>query len=269
MKQDEAVTLLNRTIFRPGWRITAQPQAGSSTRVQVTFDISTVDTSYPSEQGAYEVPYVMKPPLRLDASRYDTEEDLLYRVLRAVSQHQEHEDREFMRVWRDGRWVANFHPHTDEGASNWERAGQAAYGGAVERMSVLMRRLGEDERAVLGAAGSEQPVKGRAGTSGVGITPNMASVLKVFLEAPDQSRYGLELSRRTGLGHSSLYPMLAKLEEMGLLWAMEDEQADPHVVGRPLRKRYVMPQHAVAGVREEMSRLSEMYRPPEEASSEQ
>jgi hypothetical protein len=47
------------------------------------------------------------------------------------------------------------------------------------------------------------------------ITPRMAMVLKVFLEDPDQPRYGFELMKLTGMASGSLYPMLARLEGAG------------------------------------------------------
>ena len=48
------------------------------------------------------------------------------------------------------------------------------------------------------------------------ITPKMAMVLKVFLEDPDQPRYGFELMKLTGMASGSLYPMLSRLEGGGL-----------------------------------------------------
>lgn len=49
------------------------------------------------------------------------------------------------------------------------------------------------------------------------ITPKMAMILKVFLEVPDQPRYGFELMKLTGLASGSLYPMLARMERAGWL----------------------------------------------------
>ena len=49
------------------------------------------------------------------------------------------------------------------------------------------------------------------------ITPRVATVLKIFLEDPDQPRYGFELMKLTGMASGSLYPVLAKLESAGWL----------------------------------------------------
>ena len=61
------------------------------------------------------------------------------------------------------------------------------------------------------------------------LTPKMATVLKVFLEDPDQPRYGFELMKLTGLASGSLYPMLARLEG-----APADQGQGGH---RPARRR--------------------------------
>ena len=93
------------------------------------------------------------------------------------------------------------------------------------------------------------------------LTPKMARVLKVFLEDPGQPRYGFELMRRTGLASGSLYPMLARLEEAGLLTSGK-EDIDPHAEGRPPRRHYTITGAAVTAVRIQLAALSEQYRPP-------
>jgi DNA-binding PadR family transcriptional regulator len=93
------------------------------------------------------------------------------------------------------------------------------------------------------------------------ITPKMARVLKVFLEDPNQPRYGFELMRLTGLASGSLYPMLARFEEAGLLTSGK-EDIDPRVEGRPPRRHYTITGVAVAAARVQLTALSEQYRPP-------
>ena len=93
------------------------------------------------------------------------------------------------------------------------------------------------------------------------ITPKMARVLKVFLEDPSQPRYGFELMRLTGMASGSLYPMLARLEEAGLLTGGK-EDIDPHAEGRPPRYTYTITGAAVTAVRLQLAALSEQYRPP-------
>lgn len=93
------------------------------------------------------------------------------------------------------------------------------------------------------------------------ITPKMAVVLKVFLEAPDQPRYGFELMRLTGMASGSLYPMLARLEGAGWL-SRGKEDIDPHAAGRPARTNYTITGAAVTAARIQLAALSEQFRPP-------
>jgi PadR family transcriptional regulator, regulatory protein PadR len=93
------------------------------------------------------------------------------------------------------------------------------------------------------------------------ITPKMAEVLKIFLEDPNQPRYGFELMKLTRIASGSLYPMLARLEGAGWL-ARGKESIDPHVAGRPVRANYIITGAAVSAARIQLAALSERYRPP-------
>lgn len=93
------------------------------------------------------------------------------------------------------------------------------------------------------------------------ITPKMATVLKVFLEDPDQPRYGFELMKLTGMASGSLYPMLAKFEAAGWL-TRGREDIDPCIAGRPARTHYRITGSAVSAARIQLAELSERYRPP-------
>jgi len=95
----------------------------------------------------------------------------------------------------------------------------------------------------------------------VAITPNMAKVLKVFLEDPARARYGFEIMRLTGLASGSLYPMLARLEEAGW-FTRGKEDIDPHIEGRPARLHYTITGAAVTAARLQLAALSDQYRPP-------
>jgi PadR family transcriptional regulator, regulatory protein PadR len=93
------------------------------------------------------------------------------------------------------------------------------------------------------------------------ITPKMALVLKVFLEDPNQPRYGFELMKLTGLASGSLYPMLARLEGAGWL-TRGKEDIDPHAAGRPARTNYTITGDAASAARVRLAALSEQFRPP-------
>jgi PadR family transcriptional regulator, regulatory protein PadR len=99
------------------------------------------------------------------------------------------------------------------------------------------------------------------GVQELDITPKMATVLKVFLEDPNQPRYGFELMKLTGMASGSLYPMLARLERAGWL-TRGREDIDPHAAGRPARTHYMITGAAVGAARLQLAALSERYRPP-------
>jgi PadR family transcriptional regulator PadR len=95
----------------------------------------------------------------------------------------------------------------------------------------------------------------------IDITPKMATVLKIFLEDPDQPRYGFELMKLTGMASGSLYPMLARLEAAGWL-TRGKEVIDPRAAGRPARTNYMIIGAAVSAARVQLAELSERFRPP-------
>jgi PadR family transcriptional regulator PadR len=93
------------------------------------------------------------------------------------------------------------------------------------------------------------------------ITPKMAAVLKVFLEDPEQPRYGLELMRHTHQPSGTMYPLLSKLLKAGWLTASK-EDIDPRVAGRPARRTYRMTGDGVVAARIQLAALSDQFRPP-------
>jgi PadR family transcriptional regulator PadR len=54
-------------------------------------------------------------------------------------------------------------------------------------------------------------------TLGLRRSPQTLRVLERFLAAPREWRYGYDLSRETGLKSGTLYPILIRLSERGLL----------------------------------------------------
>jgi PadR family transcriptional regulator PadR len=69
------------------------------------------------------------------------------------------------------------------------------------------------------------------------ITFNVARVLRVLLEDPTASHYGLEVGKAAGLAGGSLYPVLMRLERAGML-VSDWEAVDPSEAGRPRRRLY-------------------------------
>lgn len=62
-------------------------------------------------------------------------------------------------------------------------------------------------------------------------------VLKLYLTTPRADRSGADISKATGVGAGTLYPMLARLEVAGW-FESEWENVDPSEAGRPRRRFY-------------------------------
>jgi PadR family transcriptional regulator PadR len=68
-------------------------------------------------------------------------------------------------------------------------------------------------------------------------SPQTASVLQALTSDPAEWRYGYELGQQVGLKAGSLYPILIRLAERGLLEARWEEQSGESA-GRPPRHLY-------------------------------
>jgi DNA-binding PadR family transcriptional regulator len=79
------------------------------------------------------------------------------------------------------------------------------------------------------------------------ISAQTLAVLAVFQHKPAEWLYGYELSRLTGLGSGTLYPLLMRLHQQGLLEAMWLEAQRP---GRPPRHGYRLTPDGAALARE-------------------
>ncbi|HEY2282531.1 MAG TPA: helix-turn-helix transcriptional regulator [Solirubrobacteraceae bacterium] len=70
-----------------------------------------------------------------------------------------------------------------------------------------------------------------------GFSDTTIEVLSLLVNDPRNPWYGLELCREAGLKSGTIYPILARLESLGVLES-EFEQADPTELGRPRRRLY-------------------------------
>lgn len=118
----EALAILNHTIFRPGWKVSAHRAGHAGDQVLLHIETETVDSSFVTRGGEYRVPLTERAAYLIDAGDYETPQALLFAVLTAIRELQDHEDREFLRTWHAdaGRWGAPFHSHTPEGQQAWE-----------------------------------------------------------------------------------------------------------------------------------------------------
>ena len=71
-------------------------------------------------------------------------------------------------------------------------------------------------------------------------------VLAALLSQPVDWRHGYELSKLTGLSSGTLYPLLLRLEQRGLL---ESKWVDPDRPGRPPRHAYRLSTNGLAFAR--------------------
>ena len=65
------------------------------------------------------------------------------------------------------------------------------------------------------------------------ISAETAAVLSVVLASPQRALYGLEIRERSGIASGSLYPILIRLEDRGVLQSERAKQKDPSTRGRP------------------------------------
>lgn len=87
------------------------------------------------------------------------------------------------------------------------------------------------------------------------LTESLERVLRAFLEDPLAYRYGYDLMKAARLPSGTLYPMLARLSDQGLVESQWETQREDGA-GRPPRKYYKL---TVDGVREARYTLAEAY----------
>jgi PadR family transcriptional regulator len=88
------------------------------------------------------------------------------------------------------------------------------------------------------------------------MTDTLERVLRAFLEDPTAARYGYELMKAAKIQSGTLYPLLARLAEEGVVvseWEPHQEQAG----GRPPRKWYKLTGAGVNMARQELAELAE------------
>lgn len=90
-----------------------------------------------------------------------------------------------------------------------------------------------------------------------------AKVLRVMLEDPERPRYGLELVQETGSHSGTVFPLLFRLKDAGLVTSKR-EQVDPRAEGRPARVYYRLTPAGTEYARRELTRLADWLRPPAE-----
>jgi PadR family transcriptional regulator, regulatory protein PadR len=80
-------------------------------------------------------------------------------------------------------------------------------------------------------------------------TPQTTRVLRELLEAPQEWRHGYDISRSSGLKSGTLYPILIRLTDNGLL----DTRWEPSETGKPPRHMYRLTQTGMQTARNYVS----------------
>jgi PadR family transcriptional regulator PadR len=95
----------------------------------------------------------------------------------------------------------------------------------------------------------------------INLTPNIVKLLQVFLQDPDASRFGTELTREASVSPGSLYPALRRLEKANVIvGTLED--IDPSVEGRPARRYYRLTVEGARDAHLALTELSARVAPP-------
>jgi PadR family transcriptional regulator, regulatory protein PadR len=88
------------------------------------------------------------------------------------------------------------------------------------------------------------------------ISPQTVQVLADFLQQPKDWKYGYDISRNTGLKSGTLYPILMRLAEHGML-ATRWEPSEP---GKPPRHMYRLTADGLRDAREQIPLSSKLVR---------
>jgi PadR family transcriptional regulator, regulatory protein PadR len=86
------------------------------------------------------------------------------------------------------------------------------------------------------------------------LSPQTLKVLEVFLAEPREWQYGYDISRMTGLKSGSLYPILMRLAERGLL----DTEWETNEAGKPPRHLYRLTPNGLQLARERRPKSATM-----------
>ncbi|MET8146086.1 helix-turn-helix transcriptional regulator [Sphaerisporangium sp. NPDC005288] len=72
------------------------------------------------------------------------------------------------------------------------------------------------------------------------MTTQVQGVLRALLDEPGTQRYGLEVCEATGLPSGTVYPILARLEQIGWVESRWEDPAAHVSEGRPRRRYYTI-----------------------------
>jgi len=95
-------------------------------------------------------------------------------------------------------------------------------------------------------------------TSSAGFSAQTLSVLAALCDEPSQWQHGYPLAKQTGLKSGTLYPILIRLADRGLVEACWQDEPEP---GRPRRHLYRLTAAGLASATEALASTASTARP--------
>ncbi len=87
-------------------------------------------------------------------------------------------------------------------------------------------------------------------------------VLRAMLAEPAAERYGLQLCEETGLPSGTIYPIVARLEQLGWVESNWEDPRDHVAEGRPRRRYYRLTDDGAGQARDALARVDRARRQP-------
>jgi DNA-binding PadR family transcriptional regulator len=87
-------------------------------------------------------------------------------------------------------------------------------------------------------------------------------VLRAMLAEPAAERYGLQLCAETGLPSGTIYPIVARLEQVGWVDSHWEDPGEHVAEGRPRRRYYRLTDDGAALARAALARVDRARRKP-------
>jgi PadR family transcriptional regulator, regulatory protein PadR len=99
-------------------------------------------------------------------------------------------------------------------------------------------------------------------TRGPRMTLQTQLVLRAMLADPAAERYGLQLCEQTGLPSGTIYPIVARLEQLGWVESSWENPAEHVARGRPRRRYYRLTEEGAEQARDALARVYRSRRQP-------
>lgn len=92
------------------------------------------------------------------------------------------------------------------------------------------------------------------------ISGKSLEILLFLSNSPQENFAGYSLSKTLGISSGTLYPLLVKLKEAGLLDS-QWEDGDPQELGRPRRRYYKINGQGIVALNEKMRSIDPQFKP--------